>query len=359
MTARIERRHFRGGTRLGRIGLGSLLLILSVVLAISIAGAVGIGAVSVPTSAVLEVIARRMHLGDFAVTPLQDQIVWELRLPRALAAAASGAGLSICGAILQSLTRNPLAEPYLLGVSGGATVGAVSVIVLGIGSSQLLMSVATALGAFVGALTALILVLVLATGRSGALPPTRVILAGIAIGQISGAFTSFLVIVTGQRDAARQAMMWTLGSFAGIRWDSAILVLGVTSLGLVVFLGFTRQLDAFAFGEQAARSLGISVTKVRWTLMIGAALVTAALVSIAGAIGFIGLVVPHIVRMVTGPSHARLLPLSCLTGAILLVWSDLFARWLVDGQEIPIGVVTAGLGAPFFIHLLRRSGSQE
>lgn len=351
-----------GRVRLSGVGLGALLLGLAVALAATMAIAVGVGSVPIPVRAVLEVVARRLHLGDFSVTRLNDQIVWELRLPRVLAAALTGAGLSICGAILQSLTRNPLAEPYLLGVSGGAAVGAVSVIVfgVGIGLAGMVSSVAMAVGAFLGALGALALVLALATGRSGALPPARVILAGVAIGQLCGAYTSFIVIVHGSDpNAARAALMWMLGSFAGVRWGSAVFVLVVTVTGLAGFLAFSRDLDAFAFGENAARSLGISVTRVRWILMAGTALLTASLVSVAGAIGFVGLVVPHIVRLVTGPGHRRLLPLSALTGAILLVWSDLFARSVVAGQEIPVGVVTAALGAPFFIHLLRRSGRQE
>lgn len=359
-----ERRAARpaGRIRLGGVGLGVLVLVLAAVLVVTMAVAVAVGSVSIPIGSVLEVAARRMHLGHFTVTVLNDQIVWDLRLPRVLAAAATGAGLSICGAILQSLTRNPLAEPYLLGVSGGAAVGAVSVIVFGVGIGLAGMGsdVAMTVGAFLGALGALALVLMLATGRSGQLPPARVILAGVAIGQIASAYTSFIVIVRGtDPNAARSALMWMLGSFAGVRWTSAVFVMIVTVAALAGFLAFSRDLDAFAFGARSARSLGISVTRIRWTLMAGTALLTACLVAVAGAIGFVGLVVPHIVRLVTGPGHVRLLPLSALAGAILLVWSDLFARSVVAGQEIPIGVVTAALGAPFFIHLLRRSGRAE
>lgn len=333
------------------------LIALLAVLLVSLAVTLGIGSVSVPADVVLQVVGRRMWLGDFPVTPLQDQIIWDLRLPRVLAAAAVGAGLAVCGAVLQSLTRNDLAEPYLLGISGGATVGAVAVIALGVGMGTLGGTVALTFGAFVGALGSLALVLLLAVGRAGTLPPTRVVLAGVAIGQICSAFTSLMVIMNGDQQAARRVLAWTLGSFAGVRWESTGFLIAAALLGLVVALFFARDLDAMSFGEATATSLGISVAGVRWALMVVTALLTACLVSVVGAIGFVGLIVPHIVRFVSGPVHARLLPLSLVTGAILMVWSDTAARSLAPGQEIPVGVVTAIIGSPFFVWLLRRARS--
>lgn len=333
------------------------LIALLAVLFASLAITLGIGSVSVPVEAVLQVVGRRMWLGDFPVTPLQDQIIWDLRLPRVLAAAAVGAGLAVCGAVLQSLTRNDLAEPYLLGISGGATVGAVAVIVLGVGMGAVGGTVALTIGAFVGALGSLALVLLLAAGRAGSLPPTRVVLAGVAIGQICSAFTSLMVIMSGDQQAARRVLAWTLGSFSGVRWESTGFLVSAAMLGLVVALFFARDLDAMSFGEATATSLGTSVTGVRWALMVATALLTACLVSVVGAIGFVGLIVPHIVRFISGPVHARLLPLSLVAGAILMVWSDTAARSLAPGQEIPVGVVTAIVGSPFFVWLLRRARS--
>lgn len=332
-----------------RLGGAALLLLL----ASTVVVAVGIGSVQVPVGDVLDVVLRRLGLGTDA-TVVDDRIVWQLRMPRVLGAAATGAGLAIAGAVLQSLTRNDLADPYLLGISGGATVGAVSVIVLGVGVAGLAGSAALGAGAFAGALLALVLVLGLATGRAGHLPPARTVLAGVAIGQICGAYTSFVVMTSGERDAARRVLAWTMGSLAGVRWHSAVVLLVVVLLAAVLVVAFAADLDAFAFGDAAASSLGVPVARVRWLLLVGTALLTATLVAYTGAIGFVGLVVPHVVRLAWGPLHRRLLPLSALAGAILMVWADTVARSVVEGQEVPIGVVTAVLGAPVFAWLLRR-----
>ncbi len=327
--------------------------VLTVLLAGAVVVAVGIGSVHVPVADVVDVVLRRFGLAVDA-SVVDDRIVWQLRMPRVLGAAATGAGLAIAGAVLQSLTRNDLADPYLLGISGGATVGAVSVIVLGVGVAGLAGGAALGTGAFVGALVALVLVLVLATGRGGDLPPARTVLAGVAVGQVCAACTSFVVMTSGERDAARRVLAWTMGSLAGVRWPGAVVLLVVVLLAVVLVLAFAADLDAFAFGDASASSLGVPVERVRWILLVGTALLTACLVAHTGAIGFVGLVVPHVVRLVCGPLHRRLLPLSALAGAILMVGADTAARSLVDGQEIPIGVVTAVLGAPVFAWLLRR-----
>lgn len=333
-------------------GAGPAVLLTAVLVATMVT-ALGIGAVSIPVHTVLDVVLRRAG-APIDVALLDDQIVWQLRMPRVIGAAATGAGLATCGAVLQSLTRNDLADPYLLGISGGAAVGAVSVIVLGVGVAGLVSGTMVALGAFAGALLALTLVLALATGRSGSLAPSRTVLAGVAVGQTCAAYTSFVVIMNGDPDAARRVLSWTLGSLAGLRWHSAGFLAGVTIVVVVLLVSFSSSLDAFAFGEAAAGSLGVPVGATRWTLFIGTALLTACLVAFTGAIGFVGLIVPHVVRLSCGPMHRRLLPLSALAGAILLVWADTLARSLVAGQEIPIGVVTAVIGAPVFAWLLRR-----
>ncbi|WP_436701765.1 iron chelate uptake ABC transporter family permease subunit [Nocardioides sp. BYT-33-1] len=323
-------------------------------LAVSLVVAVGIGSVHVPTGDVVDVVLRRLGLPVDDVSVVDDKIVWQLRMPRVLGAAATGAGLALAGAVLQSLTRNDLADPYLLGISGGATVGAVSVIVLGVSVGGLVGGAALGTAAFVGALVALALVLTLATGRTGDLPPARTVLAGVAIGQICAAYTSFAVMMSGDHDAARRVLAWTMGSLAGVRWHSATVLLVVALVALVGIVACAADLDAFAFGDASAASLGVSIRRTRWVLLVGTALLTACLVAYTGAIGFVGLVVPHVVRLVGGPLHRRLLPLSALAGAVLMIWADTAARSLVEGQEIPIGVVTAVLGAPLFAYLLRR-----
>lgn len=342
-----------------RIPAPVTLLVGLLVLALSMAVALGRGPVEVPVGTVLEVVGRRLRLVDPDVTLSADQIVWQLRLPRVLGAAACGAVLALAGVVLQSLTRNDLADPYLLGISGGASVGAVTVIVLGVGFAGLAGSAAVAAAAFAGALGSLVLVLALAVGRSGALEPSRTVLAGVAVGQACAAYTSFVVIVQGDSHAAARVLRWTLGSVAGVRIDDAVVLAVVALVTCVLVLPLAGALDAFAFGEVSAGSLGVDVHRLRWGLLAGTALVVACMVAYCGAIGFIGLVVPHIVRLVTGPGHRRLLPLSAVVGATLLVWADTGARTLVTGEEIPIGVVTGIVGAPFFAWLLHRSRRRE
>lgn len=335
------------------VGLGAALTIVAML-------ALGLGSVDVGLRDVVDVVARRLGvIGGEHVTVLSDRIVWELRMPRVLGAIAVGSALAICGVILQSLTRNELADPYLLGISSGASVGAVAVIVFGLTLPLVPTHLTITVAAFVGALAALVVVLVLATGRSGALPPARTILAGVAVGQLCGAFTSMAIMIFGERDVARLVMAWTLGSFAGVRWPSAIVVLISAAGALAVLLVASNVLDAFAFGETSARSLGVNVERARWSLLVVTALITASTVAFVGPIGFVGLTVPHLVRLATGPAHRTLLPLSALAGAVLMLGADTLARTLRPGSEIPIGVVTAAIGAPVLVFLLRRQAARS
>lgn len=340
----------RGRRRAGTLWLAAA----AAVLLVSAVVAVGLGSVSLPLSTVADVVLRRMHLGGEGVSLLEDQIVWQLRLPRVLGAAGVGAGLAVCGAVLQSLTRNDLADPYLLGIASGAAVGAVTVIVLGVSVAGLAGGAAVTLAGFLGALVSLAVVLTLAAGPAGALDPTRTVLAGVAVAQVCAAYTSLVIVLAGDGDAARRVLVWTLGSIAGVRWGSAAVLLLLAVVLVLVALALADQLDAFAFGETSARSLGVAVDRVRWGLLVVTALATAGMVAHVGTIGFVGLVVPHLVRLVVGPGHRLLLPLSALVGACLLVWADTLARTAVAQQEIPIGAVTALVGGPFFVWLLRR-----
>ncbi len=316
--------------------------------------ALRVGSADLSLRDVIDVLARRLALipGEH-VSVLADRIVWDLRLPRVMGALSVGAALAICGVVLQSLTRNELADPYLLGISSGASVGAVLVLVFGISLPFVPQHLTLTVAAFAGAVLSMVLVLGLATGRSGALPPGRTILAGVALGQLCGAFTSLAIMVFGSRDVSRQVMTWTLGSLAGLRWPSAVIMLGALAAALLVLLFAARALDAFAFGETSARSLGINVSRTRWALLVLTALITATTVAFVGPIGFVGLTVPHLVRIATGPLHRTLLPLSALAGAVLLLVADTLARSLRAGTEIPIGVITAAIGAPVLVYLLR------
>lgn len=331
---------------------------LIVALVISAGIAISVGTVAIPLTDVAGTVAGQLGLEHASVPALTQHIVWELRAPRVVAAGLLGAGLSVGGAVAQSLTRNPLADPYLLGVSAGSALGAVVVLVIGTAVIPLLAGVtlpaAMTIAAFVGGLAALVLVLILATERDGTLQSNRLILAGVAIGQLCAAVTSALVLFGGDEGAARQVVQWTLGSVAGARWPQVLIMLLVTVPILLVIGRYARTLDAFAFGERSAASLGIAVNQTRWLLYTLVSLLTATLVAVAGIVGFVGLVVPHIVRLLGGPLHRRVLPLSALGGALLMIWVDLLGRSLVPNSEIPLGIITAVIGVPFFIVILRR-----
>jgi len=317
------------------------ILLASMVLAVTL------GPADIAPMEVWQTIGHRLGLvAESPVGRLREAIIWELRLPRVLVAAAMGAGLALCGAVLQALTRNPLADPYLLGLSSGASLGAVVFLLLG---ATLLMP----LGAFLGAGAAMALTL-LVTQLLGGVTPSRAILAGISISALAAAGTSLLIFWSVTADSYREILSWLMGSLGGVVWGEALPVLaGVVVLGGLLLVS-GRALDAFAFGETAAASLGVDVARLRWLLLGGTALLTGVLVSIGGAIGFVGLVVPHIVRLVTGSRHRLLLPVSMLAGAIFMVWTDTAARSLFAPRELPVGILTALLGAPIFLLVLFR-----
>lgn len=327
----------------------TLLWMIGVVtLAGSAAVAITLGSAGLSVGEVASIVVG--HLGGTAadVTPIRDGIVWDLRLPRTLLAALCGAGLGLCGAIMQSLLRNPLADPFVLGISSGASTGAVLIVILGVGSGVVGLSS----GAFIGAVISFALVLLLAHAAGGT--PDRVILAGVAATQLFSALTSFIVITSADPEQTRGVMFWLLGSLGGADWLDVALCAAVVAVGLVVCLTHSRALDAFAFGEDAASSLGVNVWRVRVTLLLATALMTAVIVSVAGAIGFVGLVLPHAARALVGSNHRRLLPASALIGSIFLVWVDAVARTAIAPQELPAGVVTALVGVPAFAVILWR-----
>ncbi|WP_456696670.1 FecCD family ABC transporter permease [Aeromicrobium sp. P5_D10] len=317
-------------------------------LALSIAVAITIGPADLSVGEVFAVVGQHLGWGDAGVSRIRDGIVWELRLPRTLLAAVCGAGLAICGAIMQSLLRNPLADPFVLGISSGASTGAVLVVILGVGGGIITLST----GAFLGAAVAFSMVLLLAAGAGGT--PDRVVLAGVAATQLFSALTSFIVTSSADAEQTRGVLFWLLGSLSGAGWTDVVTCGTVCLVGLVICIALAPALDAFAFGEDAAASLGISVRWVRIVLLVVTALITATLVSAAGAIGFVGLVLPHAARAVVGPGHRLLLPATALIGAIFLVWVDTVARTVFSPQELPVGVVTALVGVPAFAVILYR-----
>ncbi|NHC47507.1 FecCD family ABC transporter permease [Motilibacter aurantiacus] len=328
---------------------GAAALVFGVgLLLVSCAGAVCVGAADLTVEQVARSVAAHLGLGTSPLAPLPDSVVWQLRLPRVLLAAAVGAALALCGCVLQALTRNVLADPYLLGISSGASTGAVAVLVLGLGAG----TVGLAGGAFLGGLAAFGLV-VLLVGSGVGTSITRVVLTGVAVGQLFAAVSALLLMASGDAQTVRGVTYWLLGSLSGARWGSVGLVAALVAVGGLVLWSRAAALDAFTFGADAAASLGVRVSRTRWLLLVTTALVTAGAVAVSGAIAFVGLVLPHAVRRVVGAAHARLLPACALAGAAFLVWADALARSAFAPQEVPVGVVTALVGAPAFLLVLR------
>lgn len=317
-----------------------------VLLGLMISLAVSIGEISIPLQTTAKAVSNRLFGTGFELSRIHQGIVWDYRLSRALVAASAGASLALCGAVLQALLRNPLAEPYVLGISAGASTGAVCVMILGFGYGVLSLSS----GAFIGAVAAFLLVGVLAAGAGGT--GERIILCGIAGSQLFNALTAYIVTTSANAEQARGVMFWLLGSLGGVRWPDVYLAVPVTVIGFLVCLAHVRALDAFAFGTDAAASLGIAVRRVQIVLLGATAVMTAAVVSMVGSIGFVGLVIPHAARFLVGPAHSRLLPATALGGALFMVAADIISRIIVPQQILPIGVVTALFGAPAFAVIL-------
>lgn len=322
--------------------------VLSAALVVVVLAGVALAGGTITWTDTVRSIGTHLGLPVTPLSPLADSVVWQLRLPRVLLAAAAGAGLAVCGCVLQAVTRNVLAEPYLLGISSGASTGAVLVLVLGLGAG----SVTLAGGALAGGLLSFALVFAL-MGRDTA-STSRVVLTGVVVGQLFSAVTSLVVTAWGDADATRGITYWLLGSLAAARWSSVAVCAVVVVVATVVFVAVAPALDAFVFGHDAAVALGIDVRLLRIIVLVGAAATTAAVVAAVGAIGFVGLVVPHAARMLVGPGHRLLLPVSALAGGVFLVVADLARRLAFAPHQIPVGVVTALIGVPTFLVVLRR-----
>lgn len=286
-----------------RASLVAAVLALALLAALTVA--ISLGAVDIPVGEVWTVVGRRLA-GDTPQPGTRDLIVWQLRAPRALLAAVVGAGLGLVGTAVQALVRNPLADPYLLGISSGASLGAVAMIVLGAGvGSAAGFGVSTA--AFAGALASWALVWTLAR-RGGGFAPMRLVLAGVGIGQFISGFTSFLVLQVGDDQQTRGVLFWLMGSLSGTTWSQLPIPTAAVALGLLVIQARARSLNALLMGDETAAGLGVDVTRLRRELFAVTSLLTGVLVAVSGAIGFVGLLVPHVCRLLVGGDHRRLLP---------------------------------------------------
>ncbi|GAA1079369.1 FecCD family ABC transporter permease [Nocardiopsis composta] len=322
---------------------------LAVLLAAMVLGA-SVGPLYVPFAEVVQIVAGKLGLASAAGPDQRDvSVVWQLRVPRVLLGAMVGAALAMSGAALQSLFNNPLADPGIIGVSGGASTGAVAVIVLAGGTAS---AWPVPLGAFAAGLG--VSALIYALARPGRTRGTaRLLLVGIAVGSGCQALTGFFTYIAD--DAQLQTLtFWQMGSLGKADWEQVAAVVPVFAVAAVILARSARTLDVLTLGERQAQHLGLNVKRSRAVIVVATALLTGAAVAFAGTIGFVGLVVPHIVRILTGPGHRALLPLSAITGSVLLIAADTASRTLNPPSEIPIGLFTAAAGAPFFLFLIVR-----
>ena len=319
---------------MGRMRAAPVILLLIAVSLAAIAASLALG------SSGIDAPWERLATGD----PLMRTIVWELRLPRALAAFGTGVVLALAGVLMQALLRNPLADPYVLGVSGGAAVGALGLMLAGAAG------LAVDLGAAVGAFGAMLLVFAVAHGAGG-WTTTRLLLTGVVVAAGCGAIVSLLLSLSDDL-RLRGMLFWLLGDFGYVQTPWWLLALAVTAIPACLLAA--RPLDALARGELQARLLGVPVRGLRIAIYVAASLLTAAAVTTAGSIGFVGLVTPHLVRLVVGSSHRAVIPAAALAGGALLVVADLLARTIVAPRQLPVGALTALIGVPLFLWLMRR-----
>ena len=327
-----------------------LLVTLGAVLLVSCVVSLGFGPARVPVDVVWHIVLHKLFgIGEVNWSAGQEHIVWLIRVPRMLLGALVGAGLALIGAVLQAVTRNPLADPHLLGVTSGATLGAV-IVVLHVG--ELIGVLTLPIAAFIGALLSMLLVLAIAS-RHGRLDSDRLLLCGVAVSFVMMAVANTLLFL-GDHRASSAVLFWMLGGLGLARWELLAIPSASVLLGLILLLGMARPLNALMAGEQTAVTLGLNARNVRLRVFLIASLMTGVLVAISGSIGFVGLMIPHIARRLVGAEHRRLLPVSALLGSVFLVWVDVAARTLIAPEDLPIGVATAAIGGLFFMGLMRK-----
>jgi iron complex transport system permease protein len=329
-------------------GLGAGLLGI-MILAINF-GALQLKSIWIFKIMVNEAFGRELFANEWK--PQIASIVWNLRLPKVIVAAFIGASLSLSGVFMQALTRNPLADPFVLGVSSGASTGAVAAILLG--GLPLVGTFSTQVGAFSGAIIASLLVFAFSAG--GGKSASRLVLTGMAISAAFAALTNLFIFASSDTHKINSAVFWMTGSLAGITWEHLPPVAVTFFVGSGIGILTHRSLDIMLTGEERALALGVDMKTLRRVLMVTCALLTGIAVSLSGVIGFVGLVIPHMSRMAFGPVHRKLIVPVCFLGAAFMVGADLLARVLAKPEEMPVGIITALAGAPFFLHLLRKGG---
>lgn len=332
------------------------IIVLLGLLVLSLLAAVTFGSVEIPIGDVYKIITDKLYhaifLGDGSWGDGSlFRVVWYIRLPRLLLAAFIGMGLAVCGVVMQAIVKNPLADPYVLGISSGASLGATLAIMLGVGTVFGNNFIGTM--AFIGAFIISLAVVALANigGRANSV---KLLLAGTALSAICSAFSSFIVYICHDKEGMQTVTYWMMGALGGATWEIDGAVALVVLAGLLFFMTQYRTLNLMLLGDEAAITLGTNLHRWRQLYMLVSAAIVGFAVYAAGMIGFVGLVIPHVVRMIYGTDHKKLIPISALTGAIFLIWADVSCRILIPGEELPIGILTSMIGAPCFIFLMAK-----
>ena len=334
----------------GKIRFGVLFVVLIAILIVLFVMSIGVISSNLDAETAYKIAINKIT-GSEIYEPtwqlIHETIIWEVRLPRVLLSMICGSGLAVCGVLMQCVTKNPIADPYILGLASGASTGAVFVIVIGgIGMATVSM------GAFVGTLICSVLVFVIGTEMGRNTSTTRLILSGLAISTIFTALTDLIISLAKNASQVKSALFWTMGSLGGATWELLPLPFIVLCLVIGVVIAISKSLDLLLFGDDNATMLGMNVNLVKTFVVIIASLLTSVLVSATGAIGFLGLMVPHIARSLSGNGHRKLVPVAAVVGAIFLLCCDLFAKNAFYPKDLPIGIITSLIGGPFFLWML-------
>lgn len=325
-------------------------IILVTILLFSIGFAVTLGSVDISIKEVYEAILSKFSIKEVGDEAVHD-VIWLIRLPRIILAMIVGSGLAVAGVVMQAIVKNPLADPYILGISSGASLGATLAILLGFGS--ILGSNFIGIMGFLGAFLVSILVLLISNigGRGNSL---KLLLSGMAVSSICSAVSSFIVYISNDAQGIKSITFWLMGSLAGAKWQELNFILPIILLGIIFFITQYRTLNLMLLGDEVGITLGTNLNKYRYLYLLITSLIIGVLVYAAGTIGFVGLIIPHFVRMIFGTDHRKLIPISALVGAIFVIWSDTISRTLIQGTEIPIGIIISMIGSPCFIWLMIR-----
>jgi iron complex transport system permease protein len=346
---------FKSNVTILFICIGLILFIL-----FSIGVSVSIGQVDIPLSQTYRILLYKItHIPIGPLSDLTDgsftNIIWQVRFPRVLMSMFVGAGLAMCGTIMQASVQNPLADPYILGISSGGSLGATFAILIGFSFPGFLGQTGVAFWAFLGAFGASLLVLSLA-GIGGKMSSAKLVLAGMVINALCNAFSNFIVYFAENSEGIKTVTFWTMGSLAASAWDNLPLIAICILPASIYFLSQTRVLNTMLLGDETAVTLGINLNFYRRVYMLLASLITGVMVASCGMISFVGLIIPHIVRGLVGSDHKRLMPLSILVGSAFLIWTDVLARTIISQSELPIGIITSMIGAPMFMYMLVKKG---